>query len=202
MPEPLLAHARQGMFGDPSYGGNVDRAGWALLGYSGPRPVWTAADQGEASPRTELMGDAAKRLGWHPFPAPAAIDPARCTYCGFCTCNGCHVTAKGSTDATVIPRAEATGRLHVRTGARVVRIDPGPGARPRRDLRARRGRERFQPADVVLLAGFVYENVRLLLLLGLGRRAGRRRLMADRQPALQDQICFPISKSMASEEST
>jgi hypothetical protein len=43
--EPLLAHARQGMFGDPSYGGNVDGAGWKLLGYPGPRPVWTAADQ-------------------------------------------------------------------------------------------------------------------------------------------------------------
>jgi hypothetical protein len=43
--EPLLAHARQGMFGDPSYGGNVDRAGWTLLGYPGPRPIWTAADQ-------------------------------------------------------------------------------------------------------------------------------------------------------------
>ncbi|WP_028062403.1 gluconate 2-dehydrogenase subunit 3 family protein [Solirubrobacter soli] len=43
--EPLLAHARQGMFGDPSYGGNIGRAGWALLGYPGPRPVWTAAEQ-------------------------------------------------------------------------------------------------------------------------------------------------------------
>ncbi|MDA0165306.1 gluconate 2-dehydrogenase subunit 3 family protein [Solirubrobacter ginsenosidimutans] len=43
--DPLLAHARQGMFGDPSYGGNIDRVGWKLLGYPGPRPVWTAADQ-------------------------------------------------------------------------------------------------------------------------------------------------------------
>jgi Gluconate 2-dehydrogenase subunit 3 len=51
--EPLLAHARQGMFGDPSYGGNVDRAGWKLLGYPGPRPAWTAADQaiGDDSPK-------------------------------------------------------------------------------------------------------------------------------------------------------
>ncbi|HEY6887502.1 MAG TPA: gluconate 2-dehydrogenase subunit 3 family protein [Solirubrobacter sp.] len=43
--EPLLAHARQGMFGDPSYGGNIGGIGWKLLGYPGPRPVWTAADQ-------------------------------------------------------------------------------------------------------------------------------------------------------------
>ena len=189
MPEPLLAHARQGMFGDPSYGGNVDRAGWALLGYSGPRPVWTAADQGEASPRTELMGDAAKRLGWHPFPAPAAIDPARCTYCGFCTCNGCHVTAKGSTDATVIPRAEATGRLHVRTGARVVRIESRAG-RATGATYVHQGRERFQPADVVLLAGFVYENVRLLLLSGLGGERAGAGYMADRRPPCRIRYVF------------
>lgn len=35
----------EGMFGDPAWGGNRDRAGWALLGYDGPRRVWTAAEQ-------------------------------------------------------------------------------------------------------------------------------------------------------------
>jgi hypothetical protein len=35
----------EGMFGDPAWGGNRDRAGWALLGYSGPRLTWTAAEQ-------------------------------------------------------------------------------------------------------------------------------------------------------------
>ncbi|MDA0165305.1 GMC family oxidoreductase [Solirubrobacter ginsenosidimutans] len=116
---------------------------------------------------TELMSDAATRLGWHPHAAPAAIDAARCTYCGFCTCNGCHVTAKGSTDATVIPRAEATGRLHVRTGARVVRIEARRG-RVTGVTYVQDGRVLFQPAGAVLLGGFVYENVRLLLLSGLG----------------------------------
>ena len=62
------------------------------------RTGWTDADG-----RTRRAS-----LGWHPFPAPAAINsepyngnPA-CTYCGFCTCNGCYRDAKGSTDATVI----------------------------------------------------------------------------------------------------
>jgi gluconate 2-dehydrogenase gamma chain len=41
----LLGHTRQGMFGDPFYGGNVDFAGWDLLRYPGVRTVVTEADQ-------------------------------------------------------------------------------------------------------------------------------------------------------------
>lgn len=41
----VLAHTRQGMFGDPFYGGNVNFAGWDLLGYPGVRTMVTAADQ-------------------------------------------------------------------------------------------------------------------------------------------------------------
>jgi hypothetical protein len=43
--ELLLAHAMEGMFGDPAHGGNAERAGWDLIGYPGPRLVWTEADQ-------------------------------------------------------------------------------------------------------------------------------------------------------------
>jgi gluconate 2-dehydrogenase gamma chain len=41
----VLNHTRQGMFGDPYYGGNVNFAGWDLLGYPGVRTMVTAADQ-------------------------------------------------------------------------------------------------------------------------------------------------------------
>jgi gluconate 2-dehydrogenase gamma chain len=41
----LLAHARQGMFGDPYYGGNANFIGWDLLGYPGIRTVVTPSDQ-------------------------------------------------------------------------------------------------------------------------------------------------------------
>jgi gluconate 2-dehydrogenase gamma chain len=33
----VLAHTREGMFGDPSYGGNTNFVGWDLIGYPGPR---------------------------------------------------------------------------------------------------------------------------------------------------------------------
>ena len=41
----LRQRAIEGMFCDPSWGGNAGEAGWRLLGYAGPRHVWTAADQ-------------------------------------------------------------------------------------------------------------------------------------------------------------
>jgi hypothetical protein len=36
---------REGMFSDPIHGGNVDFAGWDLMGYPGVKLVWTAEDQ-------------------------------------------------------------------------------------------------------------------------------------------------------------
>ncbi len=35
--EMVRRHSLEGMFGDPSYGGNADFAGWELIGYPGPR---------------------------------------------------------------------------------------------------------------------------------------------------------------------
>ena len=37
--ELMRAHAIEGMFGDPRWGGNAQLAGWRLLGYAGPRAV-------------------------------------------------------------------------------------------------------------------------------------------------------------------
>lgn len=41
----LLEQTREGMFGDPVYGGNQDFAGWDLLGYAGIKLLWSQADQ-------------------------------------------------------------------------------------------------------------------------------------------------------------
>jgi gluconate 2-dehydrogenase alpha chain len=119
---------------------------------------------------TELTDGAARGLGWHPFPAPAAINSepyngnAECTYCGFCTNNGCYRDAKGSTDANVIRRAEATGLLRVETGARVTRIESDAEGRVIGATYVQDGEERFCGARAVLLGTFTYENARLLLL--------------------------------------
>ena len=49
----VLNHTRQGMFGDPYYGGNANFVGWDLIGYPGVRTSVTAADQ-QALEATQL----------------------------------------------------------------------------------------------------------------------------------------------------
>jgi len=118
----------------------------------------------------DKMAAAAKSLGWHPFPGPAAINSrpyqnrSACMYHGFCNRGGCHVDAKNSTAVTTIPKAQATGRLKVVTHAHVTKIETDDHGRVTGVTYLLDGAEYFQPARVVLLASFTYENTRLLLL--------------------------------------
>ena len=119
---------------------------------------------------TELMAGAAQRLGWHSFPGPAAInsrpyqDRSACVYHGFCSRGGCHVSAKNSTAVTTIPRAQETGSLQVVPRAHVLRIAGNKNGGVTGVFYLKEGETYFQPAAVVLLASYTYENVRLLLL--------------------------------------
>ena len=119
---------------------------------------------------TEHMADAARTLGWHPFPGPAAINSevydgrAGCVYHGFCSRGGCHVDAKSSTAVSTIPKAQETGNFTVVTHAHVTRIEVDSDGRTTGVTFVRDGQECFQPAHVVLLASYTYENVRTLLL--------------------------------------
>ena len=119
---------------------------------------------------TDMMADAARKLGWRPFPGPAAVTTrayqgrAGCAYHGYCSRGGCHINAKGSTAVTSIPKAQATKRLSVVTEAHVTTIEVGANGRVSGVNYIKGGTEYFQPAKVVLVASYVYENVRLLLL--------------------------------------
>jgi gluconate 2-dehydrogenase alpha chain len=119
---------------------------------------------------SEMMAGAARDLGWSPYPHPAAINsvpyggrPA-CTYCGSCTHNGCWVDAKGLVSVAGLPEAERSGNLRVVTGARVTEVLTDGDGRATGVAYVAEGRRHVQRAAVVLLAGYVYENVRLLLL--------------------------------------
>jgi gluconate 2-dehydrogenase alpha chain len=119
---------------------------------------------------TGVMAAAAQRLGWHPFPGPAAVNSevydgrSACLYHGFCNRGGCHVGAKNSTAVSTIPRAERTGNLTLVTEAHVTRIDVDGEGRAAGVQYVKGSETYIQPAAAVLLAGYTYENVRLLLL--------------------------------------
>jgi gluconate 2-dehydrogenase alpha chain len=138
--------------------------------FEGPRRRKYPLPPLRSSGWTELTASAAKGLGWHPFPGPAAIRsqayhglPA-CEYCGFCTFNGCMVDAKGATDVGAIAEAERTKNLKVVTSARVTKIEVDNNGRATGATFIRGGKKYFQPADVVILSTYIYENTRLLLL--------------------------------------
>jgi gluconate 2-dehydrogenase alpha chain len=147
--------------------GVIDRRGNI---FEGPRARAFPMPPLRGTEFTDLMGTAARRLGWNPFPGPAAVNSEQydsrsaCLYHGYCSRGGCHVSAKNSTAVSTIPRAQRTGNLEIVTEAHVTRI------RVDRDGRAsgveyfKNGEMFVQPADVVLLAGYTYENTRLLLL--------------------------------------
>ena len=140
--------------------------------------------------RSMLFGDACRSLGYHPYPTPAGIlseaykPPApydqriperpACVYCAQCNNFGCHVQAKTSTPFTVIPVALETGNLDLRTRCKVFRIDTDDRGRATGvSYFDPEGRVQRQEASVVVLAAYVYEHARLLLLSGDG--SGRRR---------------------------
>jgi len=120
----------------------------------------------------ERCAAAARSLGWHPFRGPAAIHSedfqgvagSACQYCGFCGNNGCHTNAKAGTFLNAVPRAQATGNLTLRTGVRVTRVETDRDGRATGVTYVQDGMEHFQPAAMVILAAYIYENVRLLLL--------------------------------------
>jgi gluconate 2-dehydrogenase alpha chain len=119
---------------------------------------------------TDMMATAARKLGWHPFRGPAAINsqPYRgrpgCAYHGYCDRGGCHISAKNSTAVTTIPAALKTKNLTIFDRAHVRRIEAAADGKITGVTYIRDGREYFQPARFVLVAAYTYENTRLLLL--------------------------------------
>jgi gluconate 2-dehydrogenase alpha chain len=138
--------------------------------FEGPRARPYPMPPLRGSEFTELMGNAASRLGWHPFPGPAAINSEQydnrspCLYHGFCSRGGCHVSAKSSTAVSTIPAAHATGNLEIVTEAHVTHVLVDAEGRASGVEYLRDGETYVQPADVVLLGCYVYENVRLMLM--------------------------------------
>jgi gluconate 2-dehydrogenase alpha chain len=147
--------------------GRVDRRGNI---FEGPRARDYPMPPLRGTGFTEMMAAAATGLGWHPFPGPAAINSrsyqgrSACMYHGFCNKGGCHVDAKNSPAVTTIPKAQKTGKLQVVTRAHVTTIEVDRQGRASGVNYVTDGVEYFQPAKVVLLASYTYENTRTLLL--------------------------------------
>jgi choline dehydrogenase-like flavoprotein len=118
-----------------------------------------------------LLERGARKLGWHPYPAPMAIlsreyqGRSACQHCGFCESFGCEWGAKSSTLASVIPIAEKTGHCEIRPNSYVRKISTSNKGRVNGVIYFDQNKlERFQKAKAVVVCANGAETPRLLLM--------------------------------------
>jgi gluconate 2-dehydrogenase alpha chain len=132
---------------------------------------------------SQLFTKTARELGYHPFVRPTAnasqpytnpdgMKIGQCQYCGFCERFGCEANAKGSPLITVIPVAMRNPNVELRTYSWVTKVlkdSTGKKATGVQYVNTLTGEEMEQPADLVILAGYILSNVHLMLLSGIGK---------------------------------
>ncbi|MDQ3102618.1 MAG: GMC family oxidoreductase, partial [Actinomycetota bacterium] len=129
----------------------------------GPHPISGAA---------ERAWEGARACGIEMRVGPVAItngtfgNRPHCIYRGFCL-QGCKVNAKASPLVTHVPDAIDQG-VEIRAGSMAIRIETAANGACTGVTHVRDGRERFQRASAVVVAGYSIESPRLLLNSGLG----------------------------------
>jgi gluconate 2-dehydrogenase alpha chain len=129
-----------------------------------------------------LFGKAAAEIGRHPFPHPTGnlsqaytnslgAQLGKCTYCGFCEKFACGNYSKASPQTTVLPYLLRKSNFTLRTECEVLRVELAPDKRRATGVTYvnSAGEEFFQPAEMVFLGAYILQNVRLLLLSGIGK---------------------------------
>jgi gluconate 2-dehydrogenase alpha chain len=130
-----------------------------------------------------MFREGSESLGLHPYPMPTAglsrmytnpdgVTRPACVYCGYCERYGCMIGAKAQPTNTLLPVIEKKKNVTIRTGATVRRIarakDVSAGKVTGVSYVDAKGEEYFQPAGMVVLASWILNNTRLLLLSGIG----------------------------------
>jgi gluconate 2-dehydrogenase alpha chain len=128
-----------------------------------------------------LFADAAKQLGYKPFPQPSGnlseaytnplgVTLGQCTFCGFCEWFGCANYSKASPQTTILPLLVRKSNFEARTNCEVMRINLDSASKRATGVTYvdTSGEEFEQPADLVLLCAFQLFNVQLLLISGIG----------------------------------
>jgi gluconate 2-dehydrogenase alpha chain len=128
-----------------------------------------------------LFRKAATELGYHPYPQPASnlsvaytnpdgLKLNACVYCGFCERFACEHYAKASPQTIALPILLRSPNFELRTQCQVTQVNRDSSGKKATGVTYydAAGREVFQPASLVVLSMFPFNNVRMLLLSKIG----------------------------------
>lgn len=129
-----------------------------------------------------IFRKAAKELGYHPYPQPSSnlsqpytnpegMKLSTCMFCGYCERYGCEHYAKASPQTILLPVLLKDQNFELRTQCQVLRVNLDSTGKKATGVTYvdGAGREFEQPASLVILGGFALNNVRMLLLSGIGK---------------------------------
>jgi choline dehydrogenase-like flavoprotein len=140
--------------------------------FEGPRSSPFPMPPGYPKYMSVLLADAARRLGYNPFPAPLAVNsvayrgrPA-CANCGFCSNMGCAINAKGSTAVTAIRDALLTGNCELRPNSFVYGLKTNSAGTRIESVEyiGPQGEKVVQQGGIFILAANAIESARLCFL--------------------------------------
>jgi gluconate 2-dehydrogenase alpha chain len=129
-----------------------------------------------------LFRKAAAGLGFHPYTQPSCnlsepyrnpegLQMATCMFCGFCERYGCEHFAKSSPQTALLPLLRQDKNFTLRTQCQVLRINLSADRKTATGVTYvdGSGREFEQPAKLVIVGMFALNNVRMMLLSGIGK---------------------------------
>ena len=149
-----------------------------------------------------IMDEASRSLGYHPFQAPSSnasetytnfegMTLGACEYCGHCERFGCEANAKASPNVCILPALLADSKFELRANAQVKELVYDKAARKVTAVRyidTRSGEEYEQPAGIVILGAYVFNNVLLMLTAGIGQPYDHK----TRQGAVGKNYCYQV----------
>src|ERR1700732_4818038 len=121
-------------------------------------------------------------LGYHPYPQPSAnlsrpytnplgLKLEQCVFCGFCERYACEHYAKASPQTIILPLCLKNPNYELRASCEVLRINLDSTGKKATGVTYvdGAGGEFEQPAEIVFITAFPLNNVRTLLLSGIGK---------------------------------
>jgi gluconate 2-dehydrogenase alpha chain len=129
-----------------------------------------------------IFRKAAETLGYHPYTQPSSnlsrpytnpegVRLSTCMFCGFCERYGCEHYAKSSPQTVLLPVLLKDPKFTLRTQCQVLKINLDSAKKQATGVTYvdAAGREYEQPAKLVIVGMFALNNVRMLLLSGIGK---------------------------------